>query len=197
MVLGGWGPVPGQAVRLGQGLLLGLVEKMTIGMAGDRTAIGSALAIGGKRLKDLEAESKILILLTDGRNNAGDLTPGQAAEAVQTLGVKIYTIGVGGMGPAPFRIKSLLGTRIVRRQVDLDEGTLKEIADIGEGKYFRATDTKGLAEIYDIIDRSEKTEIKVKEFFHFRELYSYFLIPALIALALEIMLKSTILRTVP
>ena len=184
-------------LTLDKGLLLGLVDKMAIGMAGDRTAIGSALAIGGKRLKDLEAESKILILLTDGRNNAGDLTPGQAAEAVQTLGVKIYSIGVGGTGPAPFRIKSLLGTRIVRRQVDLDEGTLKEIADIGDGKYFRATDTEGLAEIYDIIDRAEKTEIKVKEFFHFRELYSYFLIPALISLALEIMLKSTILRTVP
>jgi Ca-activated chloride channel family protein len=184
-------------LTLDKGLLLGLVDKMTIGMAGDRTAIGSALAIGGKRLKDIAAEAKILVLLTDGRNNAGDLTPEQAAEAVQTLGVKIYTIGVGGTGPAPFRVKSLIGTRIVRRQVDLDEGTLREIADIGGGKYFRATDTKGLAEIYDIIDRAEKTEIKVKEFFHFRELYSYFLIPALIMLGLEIMLKSTILRTVP
>jgi Ca-activated chloride channel family protein len=85
----------------------------------------------------------------------------------------------------------------VRRQVDLDEGTLKKIADIGGGKYFRAIDTEELAEIYDIIDRAEKTEIKVKEFFHFRELYPYFLIPALIMLGLEILLKSTILRTVP
>ena len=184
-------------LTLDKGLLMGLVNKMTIGMAGDRTAIGSALAIGGKRLKDLEAESKILILLTDGRHNAGDLTPEQAAEAVQTLGVKIYTIGVGGTGPAPFRVKSLIGTRVVRRKVDLDEGTLRKIADIGGGKYFRATDTEGLAEIYDIIDRAEKTEIKVKEFFHFRELYPYFLIPALIMLGLEIILKSTILRTVP
>jgi len=184
-------------LTLDKGLLMGLVDKMTIGMAGDRTAIGSALAIGGKRLKDLAAESKILILLTDGRHNAGDLTPEQAAEAVQTLGVKIYTIGVGGTGPAPFRVKSLIGTRVVRREVDLDEGTLRKIADIGGGKYFRATDTEGLAEIYDIIDRAEKTEIKVKEFFHFRELYPYFLIPALIMLGLEIILKSTILRTVP
>ena len=184
-------------LTLDKGLLLGLVEKMTIGMAGDRTAVGSALAIGGKRLKDLKAKSKILILLTDGRHNAGDLTPEQAAEAVQALGVKIYTIGVGGRGPAPFRVKSLIGTRIVRRQVDLDEGTLKKVADLGGGKYFRATDTEGLAEIYDIIDRAEKTEIKVKEFFHFRELYFYFLIPALILLGLEIILKSTILRTIP
>ena len=184
-------------LTLDKGLLLGLVEKMTIGMAGDSTAVGSALAIGGKRLKDLKAESKILILLTDGRNNAGDLTPEQAAQAVQALGVKIYAIGVGGKGPAPFRVKSLFGTSIVHRRVDLDEVTLKKIAAIGGGKYFRATDSKGLADIYEIIDRAEKTEIKVKEFFHFRELYPYFLIPALILLGLEIMLKSTILRTVP
>jgi Ca-activated chloride channel family protein len=184
-------------LTLDKGLLLGLVEKMTIGMAGDRTAVGAAVAIGGKRLKDLEAEAKILILLTDGRHNTGELTPEQAAEAVRALGVKIYTIGVGGRGPAPFRVKSLFGTRIVQRRVDLDEATLKQIARIGGGKYFRATDTQGLAEIYDIIDRSEKTEIKVKEFFHFRELYPYFLIPALVLLGLEITLKSTILRTVP
>ena len=184
-------------LTLDKGLLLGLVEKMTIGMAGDRTAVGAAVAIGGKRLKDLKAATKILILLTDGRHNAGQLTPEQAAEAVRALGVKIYTIGVGGEGPAPFRVKSLIGTRIVRRKVDLDEATLIETARIGGGKYFRAADTKALAEIYDIIDRAEKTEIKVKEFFHFRELYSYFLIPALILLGLEIILKSTILRTVP
>ena len=184
-------------LTLDKGLLLGLVEKMTIGMAGDRTAIGSALAIGGKRLKDLKAASKILILLTDGRHNAGALMPDQAAEAVKALGIKIYTIGVGGRGPAPFRVKSLIGTRIVRRKVDLDEVSLKRIADIGGGKYFRATDTKELAEIYEIIDRAEKTEIKVKEFFHFQELYPYVLIPALILLGLEIILKSTILRTVP
>ncbi len=184
-------------LTLDKGLLLGLVDKLTIGMAGDRTAVGAAIAIGGKRLKDLKAATKILILLTDGRHNAGELTPEEAAEAVQALGVKIYTIGVGGKGPAPFRVKSLIGTRIVRRKVDLDETTLKKIARIGGGKYFRATDTKGLAEIYDIIDQAEKTEIKVKEFFHFRELYPYFLIPALILLGLEIVLKSTVLRTVP
>jgi Ca-activated chloride channel family protein len=184
-------------LTLDKGLLLGLVEKMTIGMAGDRTAIGSALAIGGKRLKDLKAPSKILILLTDGRSNAGDLTPEQAAEAVRALGVKIYTIGVGGRGPAPFPVQSLFGTQIVQRQVDLDEATLKKIAAIGGGKYFRATDTAGLEEIYDSIDHAEKTEVKVKEFFNFRELYPYFLIPALILLGLEILLKTTVLRTVP
>ncbi len=184
-------------LTLDKGLLLGLVDRMEIGMAGDSTAIGSAIAIGGKRLKDLKAKSRILILLTDGRNNAGDVTPSQAAEAVKEFGVKIYTIGVGGKGPAPFRVKTLFGTRIIRQRVDLDEETLKEVARIGGGKYYRATDTEVLSEIYDMIDQEEKTEVKVKEFFHFRELYPYFLIPALILLLFEVFLTTTILRGIP
>ena len=95
-------------LTMDKGLLLGLVDKMEIGMAGDRTAVGSAVAIGGKRLKDLKAESKILILLTDGRSNAGEITPKQAAEAVRAFGVRIYSIGVGGMGPAPLDRKSVV-----------------------------------------------------------------------------------------
>lgn len=184
-------------LTLDKGLLLGLVDRMEIGMAGDSTAIGSAIAIGGKRLKDLKAKSRILILLTDGRNNAGDVTPSQAAEAVKEFGVKIYAIGVGGKGPAPFRVKTFFGTRIIRQRVDLDEETLKEVARIGRGKYYRATDTEALSEIYDIIDQEEKTEVKVKEFFHFRELYQYFLIPALILLLFEVFLTTTILRGIP
>ena len=184
-------------LTLDKGLLLGLVEKMEIGMAGDRTAVGSALAIGGKRLKDLKAKSRILILLTDGRSNAGEITPEEAAEAVRALGVKVYTIGVGGEGPAPFKVKSFFGTRIIHQRVDLDETTLKSIAKIGGGKYFRAANQERLSEIYDIIDKEEKTEVIVKEFFHFRELYRFFLIPALILLMLEILLKNTILRVIP
>jgi len=126
-------------LTLDKGLLLGLVNRMEIGMAGDSTAIGSAIAIGGKRLKDLKAKSRILILLTDGRNNAGDVTPSQAAGAVKEFGVKIYAIGVGGKGPAPFRVKSFFGTRIIHQRVDLDEETLKEVARIGRGKYYRAS----------------------------------------------------------
>ena len=141
-------------LTMDKGLLLGLVEKMEIGMAGDRTAIGSAIAIGGKRLKDLKAKSRILILLTDGRSNAGDITPDAAAEAVRSLGVKIYSIGVGGKGPAPFRVKTFFGTRIVHQRVDLDEATLKKVASLGNGKYFRAADSDRLSEIYDIIDLS-------------------------------------------
>jgi Ca-activated chloride channel family protein len=180
-----------------KGLLVGLVEKMEIGMAGDQTAIGSAIAIGSKRLKDLKAKSKILILLTDGRHNAGEITPEQAAEAARTLGVKIYTIGVGGRGPAPFRVKTVFGTRTIHQEVDLDENTLKKIAKVGDGAYFRAEDSKRLSEVYHMIDRAEKTEVKVKEFFHFRELYYYFLIPAILFLAMEIILKTTLLRVIP
>jgi Ca-activated chloride channel family protein len=170
---------------------------MEIGMAGDSTAIGSAIAISGKRLKELKAKSRILILLTDGRNNAGDITPEDAAKAVRTLGMKIYTIGVGGTGPAPFRVDTLFGTRIIHRRVDLDEVTLKKISEIGNGRYFRAADSRRLSDIYNIIDKEEKTEVKVKEFFHFRELYPFFLIPALVFLALEIFFRTTLLRVIP
>jgi Ca-activated chloride channel family protein len=184
-------------LTLDKGLLLELVKKMEVGMAGDRTAIGTAIAIAGKRLKDLKAKSKILILMTDGRHNAGNLTPVEAAEAVRALGIKIYAIGVGGIGPAPFVVNTPFGTRIVRQQVDLDEETLKKVAETGNGQYFRAADTERLSEIYELIDREEKTEATVKEFFHFKELYPHFLIPALLLLGLEIILRTTMLRVIP
>ncbi|HOO89631.1 MAG TPA: VWA domain-containing protein [Syntrophales bacterium] len=184
-------------LTLDKGLLIDLVKRMEIGMAGDKTAIGSAIAIGGKRLKDLKAKSKILILLTDGRQTAGSLTPEEAAEAAQALGIKIYTIGVGGTGPAPFPVQTPFGTQLIRQPVDMDEETLTKVAEIGHGEYFRAADTKRLQEIYDIIDRQEKTEATVKEFFHFRELYPWFLLPALLLLMAEIILRTTLLRTIP
>ena len=180
-----------------KGLLLGLVDKMTIGMAGDRTAIGTAIAIGGKRLKDIEAKSKILILLTDGRQNSGSISPDEAAQAVRALGVKIYTIGVGGEGPAPFKVKTFFGEQTVYERVDLDEKTLKKVAETGGGRYFRASDSKELSQVYDIIDHAEKREVKVKEFFHFTELYLYFLIPAVFLLVLKIVLETLILRVLP
>jgi len=184
-------------LTLDKGLLLKLISDMKVGMAGDRTAVGSAIAVAGKRLNGVKAKSKILILLTDGLSNAGQITPEAAAEAVRALGIKIYTIGVGGIGPAPFRVKTFFGTRIVHQNVDLDEETLKQIAGIGGGKYFRAADSKKLKEIYDIIDRAEKTDTKVKTFFNFRELYYYVLIPALLILGLEFLLRMWILRVIP
>jgi len=184
-------------LTLDKGLLLNLVDKLEIGMAGDRTAIGDAIAVAGKRLKDLKAKSRILILLTDGRHNAGDITPLQAAEAVKALGIKVYTIGVGGAGPAPFRVETMFGPRVAYQDVDLDEDTLTKVAQQGGGKYFRAADSKRLAEIYQLIDREEKSEVSVKEFFHFRELYRYFLIPALALLGLEIALSLTLFKVLP
>lgn len=184
-------------LTLDKGLLLGLVDRLEIGMAGDQTAIGSAIAIGGKRLKDIQSESKILILLTDGRNNAGDLSPMEATRAVRALGIKIYTIGVGGEGPAPFVVDTIWGPRTVMREVDLDEKTLQDIAEAGGGRYFRASDSSELARISDLIDQEEKTEVKVKEFFHFRELYPYLLIPGLVLFFLEILLMAGPLRRIP
>jgi Ca-activated chloride channel family protein len=197
LVVFGEEPFTQSPLTLDKGLLLALVEKMEIGMAGDRTALGSAIALGGKRLKDIPAKSKILIALTDGRHNAGEVTPEQAAEAVSALGVKIYTIGVGGKEAAPFRVQTIFGPKIVYQRVDLDEETLKKVARIGGGEYFRAADSHELAEVYDVIDRAEKTEVKVKEFFHFRELYPWFLIPALLLLGMEIVVRATVLRVIP
>ena len=184
-------------LTLDKGLLMDLVKRMEIGMAGDKTAIGSAIAVGGKRLKDLEAKSKILILLTDGRQTVDALAPAEAAEALQALGIKIYTIGVGGTEPAPFPVQTPFGTKIMRQRVDLDEKTLMKVAEIGRGQYFRAAETDRLQEIYELIDQQEKTEVKVKEFFHFKELYFWFLVPAIILLVVEIAIRTTVLRTIP
>jgi Ca-activated chloride channel family protein len=184
-------------LTMDKGLLLKLVSAMKTGMAGDSTAIGDAIAIGGKRLKDIKAKARILILLTDGRHNAGSLTPVQAAEAVHAFGVKIYSIGVGGRGPAPFVIDTPFGKRVIRQQVDLDEKTLETVARVTGGRYFRATDSRSLQEIYDLIDREEKTEAKVKEFFHYHELYPYPLAAALILLCLEIIFSATLSRSIP
>lgn len=184
-------------LTMDKGLLLKLVEDMQIGMAGNRTAIGDAIAVSAKRLKDLKAPSKIMILLTDGRSNTGQLTPVQAAEAAAALGIKIYTIGVGGTGEAPFPVQTMFGQRLIYQPVDLDADTLKEVARLSGGKFFLASDTKGLEGIYAMIDKAEKHEAKVKEFFHYKELYRWFLIPAIALILLALGLEMTILRVVP
>ena len=184
-------------LTMDKGLLLELIKRMKVGMAGDSTAIGSAIAVGAKRLKDIKAKSKIMILLTDGRNNAGEITPEQAAEAAHALGIKIYTIGVGKKGPVPFKVRTLFGIRTIYQRVDLDDAALKRIAKIGGGKYFSAANTKELSKVYDMIDKEQKTEVKIKEFFHFHELYHFFLIPALVLFCIEVILRSTLLRIIP
>lgn len=184
-------------LTMDKGLLLKLVDRMAVGMAGDTTAVGSAIAVGGKRLRDLDAKTRLLILLTDGRNNAGEIPPETAAEAVRALGIKIHTIGVGGKGPAPFRVETPFGPRLVQQNVDLDEETLERVARIAGGRYFRAADSRQLAEIYDVIDREEKTEATVKEFFHFRDLYPCLLIPAILLILIELILTATVWRVLP
>ena len=184
-------------LTLDQGILQSFLSKLEIGMAGDSTAIGSAIGIAVKRLKDLESTSKVIILLTDGRNNAGSLPPIQAAQTAKTFGIKIYTIGVGTRGKAPFLVNSIFGQRYVYQQVDIDENTLKEISEITGGQYFRATDLESLKNIYRRIDEMEKSEVKVIDHSEYKELFHYFLIAGLISLLMEIGLSNTILRRIP
>jgi Ca-activated chloride channel family protein len=184
-------------LTMDKGLLLQLVDGMQIGMAGDSTSIGDAIAISSKRLKDLNAPTKIIILLTDGRSNSGKLTPQQSAEAAKALGIKIYTIGVGGHGEAPFMVNSLFGQRMVYQDVDLDEDTLKEIAKTTDSRFFLASDTKGLEDIYTIIDKAEKRDVKIKEFFSYKELYRWLLIPALVLMLGALGLEMSIFGVTP
>jgi len=184
-------------LTLDQNILQSFLSKLDIGMAGDSTAIGSAVGIAVKRLKDLKSDSKLIILLTDGRNNAGNLAPLQAAKTAKAFGIKIHTIGVGTRGKAPFLVNSIFGQRYVYQEVDIDEGTLKEISKITGGQYFRATDLESLKSIYKQIDQMEKSEVKVFDHSDYTELFHYFLIPAILLLLLEIILSNSILRRIP
>ena len=184
-------------LTLDQGILQSFLSKLDIGMAGDSTAIGSAIGIAVKRLKDLESKSKVIILLTDGRNNAGNLPPLQAAQTAKAFGIKIHTIAVGTHGKAPFLVNSIFGQRYVYQQVDIDENTLKKISDLTGGQYFRATDLESLKAIYKQIDEMEKSEVKVIDHSEYTELFHYFLIPGLLLLLLEIGLSNTVLRRIP
>lgn len=180
------------------GILLQFLEQAKIGMIEDGTAIGSAIAVGLNRIKDVPAKNKVMILLTDGRNNAGKIDPLTAAEMARTLGVKIYTIGAGSKGLAPYPMQDFFGNRVYQRvPVDIDEATLKKIAQITAGKYFRATDTRSLKEIYQEIDELEKTEVEVKIYMEYTELFPFFLSPGLLLLFLEIIISNTWLRRLP
>tara|TARA_Y100000758_G_scaffold290092_1_gene243367 strand:- start:159 stop:758 length:600 start_codon:yes stop_codon:yes gene_type:complete len=184
-------------LTLDQSILLSFIDKLKIGMAGDATAIGSAIGISAKRLKDLKSKSKIIILLTDGRNNSGAISPIQAAEIAKALGIKIYTIGVGKRGKAPFLVDSIFGKRLIYRDVDIDEKVLNKISQMTDGKYFRATDLKSLKNIYKQIDLLEKSEVKFLDHSKYKELFHYFLIPGLFLLLLEIICSNSFLRRLP
>lgn len=184
-------------LTLDYGVLLSFLDQVEIGMAGDSTAIGSALGTCIKRLKELKSKSKVVILLTDGRNNAGRVSPETAAEIAKTFNIKTYTIGVGTEGEVPFLVDTIFGKKYVYQRVDLDEVTLKEIANITGGKYFKATNTKALEEIYNQIDKLEKTKVEVKEYMEYEELFGWFLLPGLACILLEIVLAHTRFRKIP
>jgi Ca-activated chloride channel family protein len=164
----------------------------------DGTAIGMAIANGVNRLRESAAKSKIIILLSDGRNNAGELDPETAADMAKAFDIKIYTIGAGKLGQAPYPVQ-MGGGRVQYRLVDveIDEAVLQGIAQNTGGRYFRATDETHLASIYEEISRLEKTEVRVKEYLQYRDLYPVFLLPAFLLIGLAIILEQGIWRRLP
>jgi Ca-activated chloride channel family protein len=175
-----------------------ILDRLEIGAAGKRTAIGDAIGISLKRLAELESKSNIIILLTDGKSNSGELTPAVASEIASQKGVKIYTVAVGKRGKAPFLINNpRFGRRYIYQQVDIDEKTLKDIAEKTSGQFFRAEDVESLQEIYETIDQLEKTAVKVQIFSNYRDLYAYFLGPGFLLLVLWIILINTRFLRIP
>jgi Ca-activated chloride channel family protein len=157
-----------------------MLDHLKIGAAGLSTAIGDALGISLKRLEDISSKSNIIILLTDGKSNAGELSWQEAAKIAAQRNVKIHTIGVGAKGKAPFLVNGLFGQRYVYRQVDMDWDALDTIAKQTGGTFFKAKNTESLASIYNMIDSMEKTKVKVDKWVDYKELYSLFLIPGLL-----------------
>ncbi len=185
-------------LTLDYGILLTLLDEIEIGMIEDGTAIGMALATCVNRLKDSKAKSKVIILLTDGRNNKGQLDPVTAAQVAKVMNTKIYTIGAGKQGNALFPVNDpVFGKRYVRAPVDIDEDLLRQVAVETGGKYFRATDEKKLEDIFRAIGEMEQTKIEVKEYTRYSELFHWFLFPALLLFLLEIVLVNTIFRKIP
>jgi Ca-activated chloride channel homolog len=174
------------------------LERVAIGGVDDGTAIGSAIAAAVNRLRTTPAKSKVVILLTDGMNNTGKISPLAAAEAAKALGVKIYTIGVGVRGKAPVPVRDEAGNmRLIMAQVDVDEKTLQTVADQTGGKFYRATDTDSLKKIYEQINRLETTAQTVQKFEHYDELYPWALIPALAIIGVGFILQQTRYRSLP
>lgn len=179
-------------------ILQSLIDRVDFGMLEDGTAIGSALATACNRLKESEAKSRIVVLLTDGRNNMGVIAPDTAAEVAKTLGIKVYTIGVGTRGPAPVPVDDpLFGRRLVSMEMQLDEKTLKAIAATTSGEYFRATDSEELERIYETIDALERTTIETRTFVNYTDRFLYLAIPALALLLVQVIAAESWLREIP
>ena len=177
--------------------LINLIKEIECGLIEDGTAIGNGLATAVARLKDSDAKSKVIILLTDGVNNSGEISPKMAAEIAKTYGIRVYTIGVGAIGTAPYPYMTPYGPQLVNVEVQIDEPLLKEIAQGTDGKYFRATDNTKLLEIYGEINKMEKNKVQVDSFPLYTELYMPFALAALLALALGLVLKLFVIKYLP
>ena len=174
------------------------LERLQTGLVEDGTAIGSAIASGASRLKDKESKTKLMVLLTDGDNNAGKVMPLTAAEAAKALGVRIYTVGAGTQGEAPFPFTDPFGRTVYRNvPVEFSEKTIQEIAKIGDGVAYRATDTRSLEKIFGEIDKLEKSKIEVEKIAQYRDLFPWFVTAGLACLGLEILLSQTLWRRLP
>ena len=169
----------------------------TDGIIEDGTAIGLGIANAVSRLKDSKAKSKVIILLTDGSNNRGDISPLTAAEIAKTYGIRVYTIGVGTNGTAPYPYQGFGGTRYVQVPVEIDESTLIQIAETAGGQYYRATSNSKLKEVYEEIDKLERTKMNVKNLSRKSEEYWPFALWAMVCLLLEVLLRLTVLRRIP
>lgn len=172
-------------------------DMATNGIIEDGTAIGLGIANAVSRLKDSKAKSKVVILLTDGSNNRGDISPLTAAEIAKTYGIRVYTIGVGSNGTAPYPYPTMGGVQYINVPVEIDESTLQQIAKTADGQYYRATSNSKLKEVYEEIDKLEKTKLNVKDFSRKSEEYMPFALWAMVCLMLEVLLRLTILRRIP
>lgn len=184
-------------LTIDHGVLLNLFKDIQPGIIQDGTAIGLGLANAVSRIKDSQAKSKVIILLTDGVNNTGEIAPVTAAEIAKTFGIRVYTIGVGTQGEAPYPIPTAFGVQYQNVPVEIDEQVLKQIASTTGGQYFRATDNSSLKEIYSEIDQLEKTKISVQEFSKKQEEYKNWALLVFALLLIEVLLRNTVLRNIP
>jgi len=181
-----------------QGTLQTLVSRIRSGLIEDGTAIGNGLATAINRLRESEAKSKVIILLTDGVNNRGSITPMTAAEIAQAQNIRVYTIGVGSEGMAPYPAIDMYGEMtFIQQKVEIDEKTLQMIAEMTGGRYFRATDKEKLQAIYDEINQMEKSKVEVTERYLYHELFAGWLLAALALLIIEFLLSSLLLKRIP
>ncbi|REK49621.1 MAG: VWA domain-containing protein [Bacteroidetes bacterium] len=185
------------ALTTDHAVIKNLFKGIQSGMLADGTAIGEGLATAVNRIRNSTAKSKVIILLTDGVNNIGAIAPLTAGEIARTFGIRVYTIGVGTKGLAPYPFKTPFGIQYQNMEVQIDEEVLQQIAQESGGKYFRATSTAKLKEIYDDIDKMEKTKISVTEYSHKSEEFYPLAFLAVILLGIEVLLRNTLLKTLP